>query len=138
MSKVIRGRDFRWEGVPLREYKAGPEHAGRFHGVTRQTLLGEAAGEGDLNCITRYFEVEPGGFSSLELHRHPHTVVVVRGRGRVVLGGEAHDLEPLDVVYVSPETVHQFQASAGETLGFLCVVDRDRDRPRPAGGLEGP
>jgi quercetin dioxygenase-like cupin family protein len=59
-------------------------------------------------------------------------VIVVRGRGRVLLGGESHDLEPLDVVYVSPETVHQFQAGADEPLGFLCIVDRDRDRPRPA------
>jgi quercetin dioxygenase-like cupin family protein len=132
MSKVVRGREFRWQGVPLRAYKAEGEQAGRFHGVTRQTILGEGAGESDLNFITRYFEVEPGGFSSLELHRHPHSVIVVRGRGRVLLGGESHDLEPLDVVYVSPETVHQFQAGADEPLGFLCIVDRDRDRPRPA------
>jgi quercetin dioxygenase-like cupin family protein len=132
MSKVIRSREFRWAGVPVREYKAEGEHAGRFRGVTRQTLLGEADDERDLSFITRYFEVEPGGFSSLELHRHPHTVVVVRGRGHVVLAGEEHALAPLDVVHVSPETVHQFRADAGEPLGFLCVVDRERDRPRPA------
>jgi quercetin dioxygenase-like cupin family protein len=132
MSKVIRGRQFRWQGVPLRAYKDEGEQAGRFRGVTRQTLLGEGGDEAALNFVTRYFEVAPGGFSSLELHRHPHSVVVVRGRGRVVLGGESHELEPFDVVYVAPETVHQFRADAGEPLGFLCVVDRDRDRPRPA------
>ena len=132
MSKVIRSRDFRWQDVPLREYKAQGEHAGRFQGVTRQTLLGEGEGEADLNFVTRYFEVTPGGFSSLELHRHPHAVVVVRGRGSVVLAGKAQPIGPLDVVYISPETVHQFRADAGETLGFLCVVDRERDRPRPA------
>ncbi len=132
MSKVIRGRLFRWQGVPLRAYQAEGETAGRFHGVSRQTLLGENADEADLNFVTRYFEVEPGGFSSLELHRHPHSVIVVRGRGRVVLGEESYELEPLDVVYVSPETVHQFRADAREPLGFLCMVDRDRDRPRPA------
>src|SRR4030095_3430248 len=132
MSKVIRSREYRWQGVPLRAYKAEGEHVGRFEGVTRQTLLGEGEGEGDLNFVTRYFEVEPGGFSSLELHRHPHSVVVGRGGGAVVLGGERHALEPLDVVYVSPETVHQFRADAGELLGFLGMLDRDRDRPRPA------
>jgi quercetin dioxygenase-like cupin family protein len=132
MSKVVRGREYRWQNVAVREYKAEGEHAGRFHGVTRQTLLGEGEGEADLNFITRYFEVAPGGFSSLELHRHPHSVVVVRGRGHVVLGGESHDLAPLDVVYVSPETLHQFRADAGAPLGFLCIVDRDRDKPRPA------
>lgn len=132
MSKVIRGRDFRWQDVPVRAYKAEGESAARFRGVTRQTLLGEGAGEGDLDFLTRYFEVEPGGFSSLELHRHPHSVIVVRGKGRVVLAGVSHELEPLDVVYVGPETVHQFQAAADQPLGFLCIVDRDRDRPRPA------
>lgn len=131
MSKVVRGRDYRWQGVPLRAYKAAGAEAARFSGVTRQTLLGEGEDEAALNFITRYFEIEPGGYSSLELHRHPHSVIVVRGRGRVLLGGVGHELEPLDVVYVSPETPHQFQA-VDEPLGFLCIVDRDRDTPRPA------
>jgi len=131
MSKVVRGRGYRWQGVPLRAYKDAGDGAARFSGVTRQTLLGEGEDEAALNFITRYFEVEPGGYSSLELHRHPHSVIVVRGRGRVLLAGVSHDLEPLDVVYVSPETPHQFQA-LDEPLGFLCIVDRDRDRPRPA------
>lgn len=131
MSKVVRGRDYRWQGVPLRAYKDAGDGTARFSGVTRQTLLGEGEDEAALNFITRYFEVEPGGYSSLELHRHPHTVIVVRGRGRVLLDGVSHDLEPLDAVYVSPETPHQFQA-LDEPLGFLCIVDRDRDRPRPA------
>ncbi len=129
-SKVLKSREFRWRGVALREYK--PAEAGeRFRGVTRQTLLGEGAGEGDLNFLTRYFEIAPGGFSSLELHRHPHAVVVVRGRGEVELAGESFVIEPFDCVFVSPETPHQFRAAAGEPLGFLCMVDRERDRPRP-------
>jgi mannose-6-phosphate isomerase-like protein (cupin superfamily) len=59
-------------------------------------------------------------------------VIVVRGRGHVVLGGESLPIAPLDVVHVGSETVHQFRAAADEPLGFLCIVDRDRDRPRPA------
>ena len=38
---------------------------------------------------------------------------------------------PFDCVYVSPDTVHQFRATGKEPLGFLCVVDRRRDRPVP-------
>lgn len=132
MSRVIRGEDFHWAGVAVRAYQAEGGHAGRFRGVTRQTLLGEGPGEEDLNFITRYFEVEPGGFSSLELHRHPHCVIVVRGHGHVVLGEESVAIAPLDVVHVGSETVHQFRAAADQPLGFLCIVDRDRDRPRPA------
>jgi hypothetical protein len=35
--------------------------------------------------------------------------------------------------------VHQFRATAAEPLGFLCVVDRERDRPVPVreGGFRG-
>lgn len=128
-SKVVRADGFRWQGIEVREYKTAGVH---FKDVTRQTLLGEREGEGDLNFITRYFEVQPGGYSTLERHQHPHAVVVVRGRGKVVLGGESYDLAPFDCVYVAPGTFHQFRATGGEPLGFVCVVDRVRDRPELA------
>jgi quercetin dioxygenase-like cupin family protein len=34
-----------------------------------------------------------------------------------------------DSVCVAPQCFHQFHADAGEVLGFLCVVSRERDRP---------
>jgi quercetin dioxygenase-like cupin family protein len=128
-SKVIKFAGYRWQGVQVRKYKSpGTE----FRGVTRQTLIGDGADEGGTTFITRYFEVEPGGYSTLERHRHPHSVVVLRGSGQVTLGSDRYDLEPFDCVYVAPGTVHQFRAGAAEPLGFLCVVDRVRDIPQPA------
>ena len=125
-SKLLKCAAFRWDGVPIREYKTGD---GPYRGVTRQTLLGEGTGEEAFNFITRYFEVEPGGYSTLERHRHPHAVVVIRGRGRLVLGDTTHDIAPFDCVFVAPGVAHQFRASGDEPLGFLCTVDRERDRP---------
>jgi S-methyl-1-thioxylulose 5-phosphate methylthiotransferase len=125
-SKVVRASGFRWEGVDLREYRAD---GALYKGVTRQTLLGEGEGEADLDFVTRYFEIQPGGYSTLERHRHPHAVVVIRGRGRVALGERTYDVAPFDCVYVAPGAVHQFTASGDEPLGFLCMVDRVRDRP---------
>jgi quercetin dioxygenase-like cupin family protein len=78
---------------------------------------------------TRYFEVEAGGYTSLEQHRHPHSVVIIRGNGTVVLGNEVYTIGLNDVVYISPETLHQFHADRGEPLGFVCIVDRYRDKP---------
>ncbi|RMF21021.1 MAG: cupin domain-containing protein, partial [Deltaproteobacteria bacterium] len=75
------------------------------------------------------FEVAPGGYSSLERHEHPHAVVIVSGRGSVILDDEVSELAPLDCVYVAPGTLHQFRAALDEPLGFLCIVDRERDRP---------
>ena len=125
---VVREDGFRWEGVPVRRYKDADE---THRGVSRQVLLGEAAGEEPLRFLTRYFEIEPGGYTSLEHHDHPHAVVVLRGRGSVVLDAERESIAPLDGVYVGPGVPHQFRADQGETLGFLCIVDRVRDRPVP-------
>ncbi len=127
-SRVIKCDRFRWRGLTIGAYK---EDSPDFKGVSRQTLIGEGDGEADLNFITRYFQLEPGGYSTLEEHQHPHAVVVLRGKGRVVLGERRYDVEPYDCVYISPSTAHQFQASDQDPLGFICIVDRVRDRPKP-------
>lgn len=126
-SKVIRSEEFRWLGVPLLPYRDRPD---RYRGVVKQVLLDASGTDERLAFETRYFEVEPGGYSMLERHGHPHAVVVIRGAGTVHLEGTDHQIEPFDCVYVAPDAVHQFRADRGETLGFLCVVDRVRDRPR--------
>src|SRR2546426_12694657 len=89
-SKVLKFSAFRWAGVPMREYKTGDVP---YRDVTRQTLLGEGAGEEPFSFVTRYFEIQPGGYSTFERHQHPHAVVVIRGKGRVTLGGTSYDIE---------------------------------------------
>lgn len=126
-SKVLPFTRFRWEGVEVRAYKA--QGSVPFKDVTRQTLLGERPGEEALSFITRYFEIQPGGYSTLERHRHPHCVVIIRGTGEVVLGEEVQRIAPFDCVFVAPGTPHQFRATGGKPLGFICAVDRERDTP---------
>ena len=119
--------DFRWQGIPVEDYKPAGE---RFRRVTRQVLFGNASG---LRCELRYFEIQPDGHSTLERHEHAHAVVVVRGSGRALVGREIVDAKPFDLVHVPPGTWHQFRADADAPLGFLCMVDTDRDRPtRPS------
>lgn len=125
-SKVVRAYAYRWEGVPLREYKSEGSH---FRAITRQTLLGEREDEQAAQFLTRYFELQPGGYSTLEHHQHPHAVVVLRGSGEVILGDRVEAIGLHDCVYIAPDAFHQFHASGDEPLGFLCIVDRDRDRP---------
>ena len=127
-GRVIEFRDFRWDGVTVERYKDDPV---LFRGVTRQVLLGCSAVDDALNFELRYFEVESGGFSTLERHEHTHAVVVLRGRGTVMLDSAERRIQPHDCVYVPPHVVHQFRADRGSTLGFVCVVDRVRDRARP-------
>lgn len=128
-SRVIRDGGARWPELPVREYRK--DAPGCDLDVTRRRLLSARDGDEALAFELRYFEVAPGSASSLERHRHPHAVVVMTGRGTVRLGDERHEVEPFDVVYVAPGDVHRFEASRGEPLGFLCVVDAERDRPVP-------
>lgn len=123
-SKVLSASNYSWQGVERKDYKT---ETNNFKDIHRYSLLGDEIS--DLNIHTRYFEIQPGGYSSLEQHRHPHSVVIIRGSGSVILNNELHSIKSQDVVYVSPETIHQFHADNNETLGFLCMVDRYRDRP---------
>lgn len=125
-SKIIRSDNFTWPTVERKEYKSDTTG---FKDIVRYVLLGEQDDEKELNIQTRYFEIGEDGYSSLERHRHPHTVIIVKGKGSMILGERIVKLEPVDTVYIAPETVHQFYADRGEPLGFICIVDRYRDRP---------
>ncbi len=124
MKPVTRHRaSFRWEDVPVERYKPEGE---RFRDVSRQVLFGAETG---LGAELRYFEVAPCGHTTLERHEHVHAVLILRGRGRVLVGSQVHEVESLDLVRVPPRTWHQFRAGAHEALGFLCLVESARDRP---------
>jgi len=114
---------FRWDGVELHAYK--DEGSAPFKAITRQTLFRDDRLSGEL----RYFEIAPGGHSTLERHEHVHAVMVIRGKGRCLVGDAVRDVVTLDLVSIPPMTWHQFRADADEPLGFLCMVDRERDRP---------
>lgn len=114
--------DYKWEDVAVLAYK---ETGANFKNITRQVLF---EGLGDLPCQLRYFEVQPGGYSTLERHEHVHLVMILRGGGEVFLGDDIHSIEEKDVITVPPQTWHQFQANANVPLGFLCLVHAQRDK----------
>jgi len=48
--------------------------------------------------------------------------VILKGRARVLLGWEVHEVEPGDVVYIPQNEQHQFENTGDEPFGFLCVI----------------
>lgn len=118
-----RGR-CRWEGIEDEQYKV---EGGGWADVVRRVLIG-AHGE-STRFHVRYFEISPGGFSSLERHRHEHVVICVRGEGIVRTGKRKRNMGFLDTLYISPDTVHQLSNPFDEPFGFLCIVNSKRDRP---------
>ncbi|MCC6707222.1 MAG: cupin domain-containing protein [Gammaproteobacteria bacterium] len=116
--------EFHWQDVEVLAYKQSGEAP--FKDVTRQVLFEDP----DLGCQWRYFEVAPGGHTTLERHQHVHAVMVVRGHGRALVGAHIHELANHDLVKVPALTWHQFRAPDDQPLGFLCLVNAERDRPQ--------
>ncbi len=119
--------DFRWAGRDPLAYKESSTLP--FRDVTRVELIGKT-GEATAFDL-RYFQIEPGGFTSLEKHAHTHTVIGVRGEGILRNGDKQFSLKELDVAYVPPLAVHQLRNETSQPFGFFCIVDRNRDRPQP-------
>ena len=116
--------DFRWQDVDLLQYKA--EGSSPFKDITRQVLFSQTDHASEL----RYFEIAPGGYSTLEQHRHTHAVLILRGHGTVRIGSDVQPIAERDLVTVDPLTWHQFHAASDSALGFLCLVSKERDKPQ--------
>lgn len=127
VSKLFRHLGgFDWSHVTSREYKSEDQS---WDGVSRRVFVGET-GESP-NFHVRYFEISKGGYSTLEYHEHEHVVVVLRGWGHALVGDKRVELQFGDVLYVAPNDVHQLSNSQEEPFGFLCMVNAERDRPKP-------
>ncbi len=128
MNGTDRFRNYRgglrWDGVAVHAYKE--EDSAPFKDITRQTLFKDDSLAGEL----RYFEIAPGGHSTLERHAHIHAVMILTGTGHCLVGSEVRPVTAFDLVHIPPMTWHQFRAGSGETMGFLCMVDRERDKPQ--------
>jgi len=117
--------DFNWAARENRRYKIS--EALPFRGVRRVELVGKQ-GE-PCSFELRYFELEPGGYTSLEKHVHTHVLIGARGEGLVIMDEERVALKPDDIAYVAPLQVHQLRNECDQPFGFYCIVDKDRDRP---------
>ncbi len=113
-----------WTGVELHHYKQ--EGSAPFRAVSRQVLFADP----QLAAQLRYFEVQAGGYTTLERHQHMHAVMVLHGGGRALVGEELFELAQHDLITVPALTWHQFRARKDAPLGFLCMVNTDRDRPQ--------
>lgn len=124
-SKIIRHRgNYRWRGIREKKYKIV---RGDWLDIARHVIVGDD----DMSSMhLRYFEIQKGGKSSLEYHRHEHIVVCIRGRGIVRIDKKTFPVKYLDVIYISAMTIHQLLNPYDEPFGFLCIVKAKRDKPR--------
>jgi len=106
---------FDWEGIIPKGYESKD-----IRGATVRWLISE--NEKAPYFAMRYFEVEPGGWTDLGHHAHDHGVIILRGKGKVLLGEKEREISFGDVVYVPPNELHQFKNTGDEPFGFICVI----------------
>jgi len=126
LTRLAFRAGYAWDGRSPTAYKQNGSLP--FAGVTRTELMGT---HGEQTAFdVRYFEIAPGGYSSLEKHAHTHVILGVRGAGELRLPQETLPITPFDLAYVPPMAVHQLRNETSEPFGFLCIVNHERDRPQ--------
>lgn len=102
---------------PVKSVPSEPVPAGT--GTSKQVLIGPDEGP---NFALRKFSMEPGGGMPLHTNTVEHEQYVLRGRARVVIGGEVLEVEKDDVVFIPGGVPHSYQALGEEPFEFLCIV----------------
>ena len=54
----------------------------------------------------------------------------MRGEADVLVGSQIKAVKAFDLVHIPPMTWHQFRTKGAEPMGFLCMVNAERDRPQ--------
>ncbi len=121
-SRIIKFKKNKWIGIENIPYK---NNQGTWALIQRFPLFKSEFASFEV----RYFEIAPGGCSSLEYHNHIHFVICIRGKGKIKLGKKQRVLDYLDVAYIAPNEIHQLLNPYNEPFGFLCIVDVNRDEP---------
>ncbi len=106
-----------------REVERAPVRAGRA--TEMQTLLGPA--DGAPNFALRRFIMGEGGGMPRHVNAVEHEQYVLRGRARVTVGEEVHEVSPGHTLYIPAGTPHSYDVVEAP-FEFLCVVPNAPDR----------
>lgn len=88
--------------------------------VSMRLMVGRA--DGAPNFSMRLFTVQPGGHTPRHSHNYEHEVLIVEGSGTVEENGTLHEIRQGDVLFVTPNVVHQFVNTGDSPLKFFCFV----------------
>jgi quercetin dioxygenase-like cupin family protein len=110
----------RSSGVDRMEIKAG-------NATQMQLLLGPA--DGAPNFAMRRFIMGHGGGMPRHTNSVEHQQWVLRGRARIGLGDEVHEVGPEDVLYIPAGVPHYYEVIEAP-FEFLCMVPDAPDEIR--------
>ena len=99
--------------------EAAVEERGRL----RSHFLMDAGDLGSRNMTVTWVDVPPGG--EQRAHSHPDSeqvYVIVRGRGRMSVAGDAEEVSEGDLVFIPPATSHGISNDGTETLVYISAA----------------
>lgn len=94
-------------------------------GAEVQVLLGEQ--DGAPHFAMRRFRMEAGGGMPLHTNEVEHEQYVLKGRARITVGEDVHDVSEGDVLYIPARMPHSYEVVDGP-FEFLCMVPNRPDR----------
>jgi quercetin dioxygenase-like cupin family protein len=106
------------ETVDCRDVAAG-------NATRMQTLIGPE--DGARNFSMRRFIMGPQGGMPLHTNTVEHEQYVLRGRARVGIGSQVHEVGPADVLLIPAGSPHHYEVVEAP-FEFLCIVPNEDDR----------
>lgn len=111
--------------MPVKQVRDVPsEPVAAATGTTRQVLIGPDEGP---NFALRKFAILPGGEMPAHTNTVEHEQYVLRGRARVAIGAEVHEVGPGSVVLIPAGVPHSYRTMGTEPFEFLCAVPNRPD-----------
>ncbi len=107
---VIKANDIRLENVGMEDVR----------NLTGSNVVGPNQGWKDYTM--RLFRIAPDGHSPHHEHGWEHINYVVRGKGRLRIEDDVHEIEEGDYAFVPPNKKHQFSNPYDKDFEFICIV----------------
>ena len=80
------------------------------------------------NFALRKFSMLPGGGMPRHTNTVEHEQYVLRGRAKIGIGDEIHEVKAGDVVLIPDGMVHSYENIGEEPFEFLCIVPNKEDK----------
>lgn len=113
------------KGIVKRAAEVTPREVAAGSATRTQVLIGHE--DGAPNFAMRRFVMGPGGGMPRHTNTVEHEQYVLRGRARIGIGDEIHEVGPDDVLYIPAATPHFYEVLEAP-FEFICVVPNAPDR----------
>ena len=93
--------------------------------TTIQVLISSQEGP---NFALRKFSMQKGGGMPRHTNTVEHEQYVLRGRAKIGIGENVHEVKMGDVVFIPAGTIHSYENIGEEPFEFLCIIPNKEDK----------